>query len=346
MLRIALLLLLLLPTVSFAESFQTIKVLAINSYYSNHICTGPQEAGFYEYLEEFVDETPGYGFVFHGVDMFTKTKNIQHEQIQCVADQILSRIKKFNPDYIFITDDNAFKYIAIPASRQKYKIIFSGLNKPYDEYKLEYNLNDLCFAGVNETISLKPLFTLFNEVGFVPSKYYLFVEHSGNSHKSLTDKLLTKSYIRDLALKKIKPTIIQIRDRRQFERVIKELNQKDDHFVVLLPIQKLYDPDTLTIHDKKGIIQILTRVNKKQLYVGENTYFCKYGLPLACSQSFYDMGQLSGQILIQSILTKTFKHIVYTPENIISVNIKRLKQLKLQSLYRYSGVNRIQYSEY
>lgn len=341
-----LILVMLVSSISYAqEQVTTTRIFSVNSYHGNHICTGPQEAGFYETLEDFIEDTSGYKFIFHGADMYTKTKNIQIEQIEHVAEQILNQIYIFKPDYIFTTDDNAFKYVAIPASRKGFKIIFSGLNKPYSDYQKEYRLDNDNFAGVNETITLTPLFTLFNNVGFVPTKYYILSEYSGNSYKSITDKFLQNVYLSILDQKKIKPTIIEIRDRRQLEKVIRDFNNITDHYVILLTIQKLYDPDTLTLHDKQGILDIIVNLNTHQLYVGENTYFCKYGLPMACSPSFYSMGQISGHILIDSILN-SFTHIVRTPENIIAINIKSLKKLKLSSLYRYSGVKRIQYSEY
>jgi hypothetical protein len=132
------------------------KVLIVNSYNDKDQCGMPQLYGFLSVMYEQGFSPKDFQIYFLNARTTPKTKLIKK------ANNILKDLNKY--DYIVTFDDAAFELIAIPASKQKKQIFFSGINIPFLQYQKKYNLNKKYFSGVYEKLYAKEVLEVFDKI--------------------------------------------------------------------------------------------------------------------------------------------------------------------------------------
>lgn len=319
-------------TSSTGNCIQTRKIYNIVEIHSNsydHICTSPQKYGFEQELREFSFNQN----IFFNVTSFyinAKTINIKPEQINLVANIIISEINKIKPDFIVTTDDVAFEYVGIPLSKTT-KVIFSGLNRPYKEYQALYPVNIKNVSGVEERYDLDKIFLLIKKARFSINKIYLLVEGGDFTLRSETDYYMEQNYLDEIG-KKYPVEIISVDGINHLRTVLMNLN-KQPRGIIIPVLQRLMEEDHPgTYVDKKTIVSEIVKLNKVHLELCGNFSFSKLHISVCVSPSFEEMGRTQANIIEQSILTNTFNQNIIVLPNYIWVNQKRLKELNLEGI--------------
>jgi hypothetical protein len=308
-----------------------VKIFMVHSYSANYICTAPQYQGIIDNLRLYSDK---YKFNVRGVYMKTKVTNITRAQKKDIASHILRVIDTFDPDYVYTTDDNAFEYVGIPASK-KYKIIASGVNRPYNQYENNYadilnNTKDnICV--IQELIRLDQLFRLFDFSKFNPSTFHVFIEPNGS--KSNTSYNMENNYISEIQGKG-KIVKHEINNLYTLKDKLINLNKQRNVNVLVLALQRVYDPDSGKFISKDEFSHIIPEYNTKHVELAGNPLFTKAGISICAAPSFEYMGRLSGKVLITDLEANSFKHLVISTPNEIWVNKKRLDELYMSHLYK------------
>jgi hypothetical protein len=299
-----------------------IKIAIINSYDYDHICTAPQINGI---LKEIRKHHENITFDIESYYMQARTKNNTEIKRDNISKLIIEDVNKNKPDYIITTDDIAFEKCGIPLSEQ-YKIFFSGLNKPFSEY----NIKNVCnFAGVEERISLENVFRIFDNIRFMPNEMIIIKD------RSVTGYYMAKNYYEEIKNRsnfKIKE--YQIEYVYQLRKIIRDL-QSNPKSVIILAFQQLKDEYENSI-SKQNVVNELLYYNKKHLELGGNYLYSQFGISISCAPSFEKMGQLIGEMIIETIKTDTFKPKIKHPVNFISINIQRLSKLGFKDIYEES----------
>ena len=136
--------------------FSFSKILIVNSYDKKDQCGMPQLKGFLSLMYKNAYTPEDFKIYFLNARITPKSELIKK------AKNILKDLNKY--DYVVTFDDAAFQLIAIPASKQKKHIFFSGINIPFSTYQKKYNLNKKFFSGVYEKLYIKEVLEIFNKI--------------------------------------------------------------------------------------------------------------------------------------------------------------------------------------
>ena len=140
------------------SSDKTIKIFILNSYrYEQHFTQG-QNDGFLAGLED-----SGLNVEYKQFFMNTKL-NTSEEWKTKMAAEAMAQIDEFKPDLLYITDDNAQKYVGMNYVDGKIPIVYSGINGDPADYGYVGAKN---VAGVLEKVPYIQALKFFREV--VPS---------------------------------------------------------------------------------------------------------------------------------------------------------------------------------
>ena len=145
------------------------KVFIVHSYDPENVCGRPQDMGAVAMFKK-LGFREGEDIVFHRFYMDTKRKYITPEAMKMRGQEAISAIRNVNPDIVMVLDDNAARYVMLPLVKSEYPIVFSGMNRPIEEYDKEvdvmisrthpgYNI-----TGVLETVRLIASFKLLKEI--------------------------------------------------------------------------------------------------------------------------------------------------------------------------------------
>lgn len=300
-----------------------LKIAIVNSYDIDHVCGTPQTQGILDGLSNRI----GRKFQFDIQVWYMKTGSTfdTQEKIDYISKKVINDIKSFDPDYIFVVDDAAFKNVGIPMSESN-MIFFTGLNKPFNSYG-EIGTNFERFIGVEEIIPLERLFRVLDNVEFYPSKIWIL------SDTSTTSYYLSNSY-RDEIKRDTNYDVEIIRLSRisDLRKTLSDL-QKKKKGIIIHSYQNLKDDDYGMFRPKKQLIEDVLRYNDKHLDVCENCYYAKNGISMVVAPDFYNMGiQVVGQFE-DYLNNKVTKRIIQS-KTIMSINIKRLEELGFSWMYR------------
>jgi hypothetical protein len=253
--------------------------------------------------------------------METKVLNSSPQRLQAVSSLTIRKVEEFEPDYVFTTGDNAFLHVGIPLSNRGYKIIASGINRPFSDYRKNYELFEDNIVVVEESVRLDPVFNLLDKARIKPNKFYILYDDSETSY------YLMENYIQELSGKtKIHLQKIQyVSELREFLRSI----QSDPEGIIVVSFQRLYSRDKGRYLTKDEVFPEFVSDNKKHLELAANPVFSQYGYAICCGPDFENMGRLSVDYFIEEIVKKNrpFSHMRITPIMSVSVNIKRLNSL-------------------
>lgn len=305
-----------------------IKIFNVYSYEFNNICGAPQRNGFLKALSK-VDSNK-YHLDINHFYMDTKIRNTTPRSMKISAGKAIELIKDKKPDYIFITDDDAFLHVGLPMSMLGYKIIASGLNRYIDIYKkgpIPGNYNNI--YAVEEHTELDKLFKFIDDTQYDANRYIIIGDDTTTSDilEELVSEQLKAKGISSFEVVNVE-TVFHIRT------LFEHLNKQTKKYVVILCLQRTIN-DIGERVDKDYIIRevIGPNGNRKHLEVGFNSQFSKMGLLLTCGIDFYDMGFMAGEFLSEAINKGKFVSGVVRSKSDLYGNLKRSSALGIEPLF-------------
>lgn len=301
-----------------------LKIAIVNSYDIGHVCGTPQTQGIIDSLNKNLKDK--YQFDFQVWYMKSESMFDTQEKIEYISKKIITDIKSFAPNYIFVVDDAAFKHVGIPMSKDNV-IFFTGLNKPLYSYASDVNFNIEKFFGVEEVIPLKRMLVMLDSVEFYPSKIWIL------SDTSTTSFYLTESYRKELLNEtKFDVEVIGLSRASDLRKTLSDI-QKEDRGVIIHSYQNLKDDDYDGFIPKKYLIKDILKYNKKHLDICENCYYAKNGISMVVAPDFYNMGKQVAEIFGKYINGSAGIEVLKS-KTIISINIQRLEELGFTWVYR------------
>jgi len=285
-------------------NFLWAKILIVNSYDQKDQCGIPQLNGFLSVIYE-----NGYSPKDFSI-YFLNARTLPKDELLKKVNNIKKNIDKY--DVVVVFDDPAFKLIGIPASKIKKRVIFSGLNYPFEKYKKEYNLKGN-IAGVYERLYIKEILKIFEKLKPI-EKIALF-------YSSGVGDIVKNQIINELKNSKFENKIVKIyiRNIKELIQKTKEIN-KDKFFTLFIPL-------TLSLKDKNKKLPIYKFKDvylkniKKPDFAG-NVYFAKLGFLGFGGVDFFEMGKQAGEIFV-----KNKKTIENAKKFYILINAKRAKEI-------------------
>lgn len=297
----------------------TLNLVFVHSYSENFTCTAPQKAG----LDLELRKISKYKIISKEFYMKSKTKNVTPIERDLIADKIYEKIKIIKPEYVFMTDDPAFRHLGVRLANEGYKVLVSGLNRTLSSYKEEFkDLKVENIVAVNETIRLDPIFQIFDQSKFFPKTWYILYDDD------LVSYYMLKDYRNELAGKGniVEQKVTNIQELRAF---LKSTQDKNSQSVYFLALQSIKDPDKGKFVSKEEFFDEFVFYNKYNLEIGGNPDFVNIGIGLCCGPDFRLMGEKLGMYFINTILDKPFKEAEMTAITTTFANTKRLSELNL-----------------
>lgn len=116
---------------------QTHRVFYVNSYHRGYPWSDGIERAIVQGLHADIDQPTVAGKIeLAGFAMDSKRKS-GIKQIEAAAQQAYERIKRFNPEVVIVSDDNAVKYLVVPyLLKSRIPVVFCGLNWDSSKYHL------------------------------------------------------------------------------------------------------------------------------------------------------------------------------------------------------------------
>lgn len=299
-------------------SAKMLKLVIINSYDDMYFYTNKETEGMISELQK----NKNYNSIIKEYYLKTNSEHIFTADRYYIADKILPTIEKYKPDGIFITDDEAFKFIGITLSENN-KIYVIGLNENIEDYKKEYPLlKEENIVAYEENINLERVFDFFTASNFMPKKYYILYDNDFVSYYLMKnyEKELKNKY--DIEIKKIS----SIQELRSF--IVKTQNINDPS-VYCIALKILKNEDTGKYVSSKDIVREFLFFNKTNLELGNSPEFAKYGFSLACGPDLKEMGKNVMKDFIKNTEHGEFHKNIQKSINNLYVNIKRLSELNL-----------------
>jgi len=289
----------------------TAKILIVNSYDSKDQCGIPQLNGFLYVMYKHGYNPGDFNIVF------LNSRVISKQELKNRAKKILNTINNYKT--VVTIDDNAFKYVGIPALDKNKTVFFSGLNYPFEKYKKEYNLSKN-IGGVIEKLYVKEMLTTFNKI--IPiNKIALFYSDGVGT-------ILKNQILGELENSKFKSKI------RLFHiKTVKELDEKtrlvdqNSSFTLFMPwtLSLKKENKKLPFYKIKDIY--LNNLRKPDLSV--NLTFVKMGFLGFGGVDFFEMGKQTGKIFLHYKKTGEFK-IQNASKYYYFINAKRAKEIGLK----------------
>jgi len=319
------------PAANYPAKYKYFSVAIINSYNYNHICGKPQVDGFISQLHKYEDTT-NVRFVPITYYMESKIKNVTKFLMQKQANLILKDIKRINPDFIYITDDNAFLYVGLRLIKQHKKVYFSGINFPFRYYKQFLSNDELQYAsGVEEYSILDKLFTVLDHTTITITDVYILIDDQIRG--SITNKAILTNIRTQLRKYDFHVTIYPLSTTTDLNKVLTELNLKNLG-ILFIVTQRLFDPSIRRYIDLLQICKIVSKINTKHIEVSFNPLVVQQAnICLSISPNFYDMGKNAAKLLLHDLTTHQLQHIVKQTPTILTCSFSRLKQLHVEELY-------------
>ena len=313
------------------HKYKYFTVAIVNSYSYKHICGKPQVDGFMAQLHKY-ENRANIKFSPIIYYMETKLKNTTKFLMQKQAKLILEDIQQLKPDYIYVTDDNAFLYVGLELVKQHKKVYFSGINFPFRYYKQFLNDNDIQYAsGVEEYIVLDKLFTLLSRTTITVTDAYILIDNQ--THGSTTGKAILNNILEQVRKYNLNVTICPVSTTIELNRIITQLNSKNLGLLFIVT-QRLFDPSIRQYIDLLEICKIITKINKKHIEVSFNPLLPEHAhICMSISPDFYEMGKHAANMMLQDITTHQLHHIIEQTPTILTCSFNRLQQLHVEELY-------------
>ena len=314
------------------ETKKNIKIFLLQSYGIDNSTGVMQLNGAKESLSKL--RSHGYNIILREYYMNTKKKNITPAVIREVAKSVYDIIKTFNPDYIITFDDNAFRYVALEYllsfnADKHWRVVFTGLNKPYIEYKDEFRFDESRVGGVEELVQLKKIHRWFELVGFIPNRYYIFRDDSPSSY------FLSQNI--EFELKKYghkNYEILHISTISELRKQIRILNDKSTGMIFAMQTA-IIDPSNGEILTIRHIQKEIRKYNTTHVEVTVNEWAVRdVGFAASVGFDFWEMGNTAAEIVVDSVLSEKFQNRIVLASSTLTVNTERMKQLGMTRYYK------------
>ena len=300
------------------------KVFILNSYHKTDTCGGPQYQGVLKALTENIHSDLQID------QYFLDSKRLSEKQLKNRIVEALEKIKNFHPDILMVLDDLAFK-IALEnfLDSKNMFIIFSGINRPLEEYNEEFHFLEGLkptknAIGVYENLFMKEqiefLKLIFGE------NFKIALLHSTDFMGNILKKQVLAELKATPYLKTIE--VFPISNLKELQKTIKKLRYKKEI--------KVYIPYTMSVWDEnnkrhltvKELAPILTQ-NLSILDVSSNNkIFAKLGFFGGVGPDFFAMGYQAGIMaakLIQNFPLSRLR-VEYARNYRIIINKKRAEE--------------------
>jgi len=309
-------------------------IFFVHSYDSENICGRPQDNGAVAKLKQLGYED-GKNIRIHYFYMDTKNTYTTSVQMKERGDLALAKIKEVDPAVIFIIDDDAFRYVALPLAKSKYPIVFSGMNVQIENYNKEIDMMEsrqhpgYNVTGVLETVHYTESFLLLQKIA--PNvKNVLCVSDSTATGRGFVAAL--KLEMAKTAEFPVEVEFREVASYEEYKKVVLEANKRED-IDAILPVVFGLAPEKAG--DKSVVQPEITSwmvKNSKKPDVGLTFFLVDFGL---LSGAAVDFPALGGQaaVKIAKILEGEQPGNISIDEAVnvsICVNLARAEQLGLK----------------
>jgi disulfide oxidoreductase YuzD len=289
------------------STFIWAKILIVSSYDQKDQCGIPQLNGFLSVLYKNGYTPKDFKIYFLDVRKSSKSEVLKKR------DKILKELNKY--DAVVVFDDAAFKLIGIPAIKAGKRVVFSGINYPYEKYKKEYNLKG-DVGGVYEKLYAKEILTIFDKLKPINRIALFYSKGVGEIVKDQIKRELKNSKFENRVDYLLIITIDELKQKT------KEVNNN--------PNITLFIPLALSLKDKNKKIPLyqfkdIYLKNIKKPDFGVNIAFTKLGFLGFGGVDFFKMGEQAGEIFI-----KHKKGVEDAKNFYIFINAKRAKEINFK----------------
>jgi len=250
-------LLMLASSLAQAKKVEQLDILAIHSYHQEYPWTASQYKGFKRQLEA---ELPEYALNFSAEYLDTKRIDFSEAYQKEFIHYISAKYKNNLPDLVYVTDDNALKYIHSGKERLAWSIpvVFSGIN----------NINFVnthpskLLAGIFELKDIRSSILLARQIEPNSSRI-IFLGDGGTTDSAI------KAIINEASYKKENIEYNYLGES-QLNTILEKLNSYAQGVVILTTVGGIRDSEGRHLELPK-IIKALTNTGKKIL-VMEDAY--------------------------------------------------------------------------
>lgn len=292
------LLALLLGFGSSALAKESVRVLVVHSYSSQHVCGKPQGDGIAQALAEdgWVE---GKNLELRSFFMDTKKTFTTPEAIQERGRLALQAVEDFKPQVVLVLDDNAVREVLLPlVDRDDLAVVFSGMNgQPVDYSEKASFLQSLekpghNVTGVYEKLHLvKSMRVMAAALGDVAPGDKVV----GITDYSPTGNAITRQFAIELAgeTPPFDWDLRRVKDFEEYQALIEELNADSTVRAIYPAALRLSAADGQTYI--AGEIFDWTLKHSKKPEMALNYYFSKIGLFGGAAVDFTRMGYQAGK---------------------------------------------------
>jgi len=291
------------PTVNvFSEltaSVQPIKLLIINSYSPDNVCSSPQQRGILFELAKAGYKT-GKNLIVRIFYMDTKRRFTSPEEIEKRGEEALKEFYRFKPNVLVTLDDNAFRTVALRLVGQHVPIVFSGMNGQPEDYDRIVDWMETRkhpgknITGVYENLHVLDALRIYKKL-FPGIKKVVFI-----TDLSPTGCAITKQIISELNSTPSFPCPWEFRMALSWEDYKKIIISLDRD-----PMVSAIYPVAVTLPSQSGkrftapeIFKWTTKhIEKPEIAV--NHEFARMGLFGGAAVDFFSMGRQAGRMVIR-----------------------------------------------
>lgn len=274
-----------------SNCYAELKIFAVQSYDINNICGEPQIIGFKNYFNNNKEVLIRTYYLDH------RNKSKTEYMLNVESKQVILKIEKFNPDYVIFFDDGSFEYIGIRLLQNKYpyKIGFSGINKPIEEYVDQYGIKKNEIFGVCENIDFNKLNILLDI--FTNTRKVIVLFDSNDLSKFIMNKVLktikeytSKHYIR------VEPVFINTKSELKYY-LLTNINDKN---IILINCLFQIKDEANNILGLKDISYVYNKYSNNNI----NIFFSNKVINNA-SISIFNNFELMGRNVAKMIMSNT-----------------------------------------
>ncbi|MCK5281896.1 MAG: hypothetical protein KAK00_00670 [Nanoarchaeota archaeon] len=308
-------------------------VLVIHSYHKEWGWNIDTEKGIKEGLEK-----GGYvlnkDYAFEAFYMDTKDRYTTPEQIRMRSEQAIALIEEYNPDLVFVNDDNALKHVAVPYTLQnpdkKLPFVFSGINSNPTIYEPIDSLKEPGYSitGALERFPYYQSFSLAKRILKNRTRIVLFADSSPSSD-------FLAGAFKERYLEKVKDSpldvmgIVQVDTFKEWKEKVNEYQDKSD-FLGILTYHQLKDEEGNVVHASEVVLWTIN--NNKLPEIGFLQFHAEDGFWSAIGVSPLKTGRYIGEIGADILKGKDPGDIPIIDPKLVDVafNLERSKMLGIE----------------
>lgn len=272
-----------------------IRVFIVQSYEKDHVCGSPQGKGIEASLaREFKNRLD-----IKNHFMSTKTINSTPEKMREEARVVLAEIESFNPDIVFLVDDDAFREVGLKLIDQSVPVIFSGMNAQPEKYNSKVPFLDdkgrpnSNITGVYEQLHFQTAINVMQ--GVIPDlrKIVALLDKSptGNAIRIQMEKELV-GYSDNVAVE-----FIQVGTMKDYLAEMIKINNDSEVQAVYPVVLSVIDDQGISVGFQKTLKAFVEHSTKPGMAL--NFDFARLGLFGGASVDFGAMGRQAGEIGIK-----------------------------------------------